>query len=192
MLRLKPCRADPSVCLPRSSGLRLPVRKRKPGTHCPVGRWRLWGYQPQATLMRNVVLSEPACRPIMRVKPPHSLFPFWAQSPLDTEHTAPHHSSKHASVCVCVMRPGFELRLTLRLCSIELFLLTIVIIIVLIGIYFNLSNSSQSAAGLKALKPAANRRYLMCKSLPYSFHVLYRSIFTLLSAKCMLGLFAFS
>ena len=31
-------------------------------------------------------------------------------------------------------------------------------------IYFNLCKSSQSAAGLKALKPAANRRNLMCKS----------------------------
>ena len=38
-------------------------------------------------------------------------------------------------------------------------------------IYFNLFKSTQSAAGLKALKPAANGRYLMCKS-PY-FHLLY-------------------
>ena len=33
-------------------------------------------------------------------------------------------------------------------------------------IYFNLSKLTQSAAGLKALKPAANGCYLMCKSLP--------------------------
>ena len=39
----------------------------------------------------------------------------------------------------------------------------------------NLSKSIQSAAGLKDLKPAANVRYLMCKSLPYYLHLLYRS-----------------
>ena len=32
-------------------------------------------------------------------------------------------------------------------------------------IYLNLTESIQSAAGLKLLKPAANGRYLMCKSL---------------------------
>ena len=40
----------------------------------------------------------------------------------------------------------------------------------------------QSVAGLKALKPAANGRYLiklMCKSLPYSLHLL-RSTFIFL------------
>ena len=35
--------------------------------------------------------------------------------------------------------------------------------------------SNQSAAGLKALKPAANGRCLVCKSSPYHFHLLYRS-----------------
>ena len=42
-------------------------------------------------------------------------------------------------------------------------------------IYLHLSKSTQSAAGLKALKPAANERYLMCKSLPYYFHLLYHT-----------------
>ena len=37
-------------------------------------------------------------------------------------------------------------------------------------IHLSLSKSTQSAAGLKPLKPAANGRYLMCKSLPYYFH----------------------
>ena len=32
---------------------------------------------------------------------------------------------------------------------------------------------------------------IMCKSLPYYFHLLYRSTFILLSAKCMLGIFVF-
>ena len=41
----------------------------------------------------------------------------------------------------------------------------------------NLSKLTQSATGQKGLKPAANGRYLMCKSLPYYFHLLYRSIF---------------
>ena len=51
-------------------------------------------------------------------------------------------------------------------------------------IYLNLSKSTQSAAGLKALKPAANGHYLICNSLPYYFHIiLYRSTFFLLSAK---------
>ena len=59
-------------------------------------------------------------------------------------------------------------------------------------IYLNLFKSTPSAAGLKALKPAASGRYLMCKSLPCYFHLLYRSTFILLSAKCMLGLFVFS
>ena len=58
-------------------------------------------------------------------------------------------------------------------------------------IYLNLSKPTQSAAGLKSLKPAAHGRYLMCKSLPYYFHLLYRSTFILLLAKCMLGLFVF-
>ena len=58
-------------------------------------------------------------------------------------------------------------------------------------IYLNLFKSTESATGLKALKPAANGSYLMCKSLPYYFHLLYRSTFILLSAKCMLGLFMF-
>ena len=58
-------------------------------------------------------------------------------------------------------------------------------------IYLNLSKSTQSAAGLKALKPAVNGRYLMCKSMPYYIHLLYRSTFILLSAKCTLGLFVF-
>ena len=43
----------------------------------------------------------------------------------------------------------------------------------------------------RCLKPAANGRYLMCKSLPYYFHLLNRSTFILLSAKGMLGLFMF-
>ena len=58
-------------------------------------------------------------------------------------------------------------------------------------IYLNLSKSTQSTARLKASKPAANGSYLMCKSLPYNFHLLYRSAFILLSAKCILGLFLF-
>ena len=49
-------------------------------------------------------------------------------------------------------------------------------------IYLNLFKPTQSAAGLKALKPAANGRYLMCKSSPYYFHLHgYRSTFILLS-----------
>ena len=44
---------------------------------------------------------------------------------------------------------------------------------------------------VKALKPAANRRYLMCKSWPYYFHLPYRSTVILLTAKCMLGLLVF-
>ena len=36
-------------------------------------------------------------------------------------------------------------------------------------IYLNLSKCIQSAAGLKALRPATNGRYLMCKTLPYYF-----------------------
>ena len=62
-------------------------------------------------------------------------------------------------------------------------------IIVSIGAFIsNVFKSNQSAAGLKALKPAANGRYL-CKSLDY-FHLLYRSTF-ILSAKCTLGLLVF-
>ena len=47
-------------------------------------------------------------------------------------------------------------------------------------IYLNLSKSNQSATGLKALKPAANGHYLMCKSLPCYLHLLYKSTFMLL------------
>ena len=54
-------------------------------------------------------------------------------------------------------------------------------------IYLNLVKSTQSAAELKALKHAAIGRYLMCKSLPYYFHLLYRSTFILLSAKVHAG-----
>ena len=56
-------------------------------------------------------------------------------------------------------------------------------------IYLNLFKWSQSAAGVKALKPAANGHYLTCKLLPY--YLLYRSTFILLSVMCMLGLFVF-
>ena len=42
-------------------------------------------------------------------------------------------------------------------------------------IYLNLFKSNQSTAGLKALKPAANGCYLMCKSSTYYFHLLYKS-----------------
>ena len=42
---------------------------------------------------------------------------------------------------------------------------------------------------MKAVKHAASGRYLMCKSLHCYLHLLYRSTFILLSAKCMLGLF---
>ena len=56
--------------------------------------------------------------------------------------------------------------------------------------YLNRSKLTQSAAGPTALKPAANGRYLMCKSLPYYLHLLYRTV--LLSVKCMLGLFVVS
>ena len=38
--------------------------------------------------------------------------------------------------------------------------------------YLDLPKLTQSIAGLKALKPAANGRYLMCKSLPYYFPVI--------------------
>ena len=58
-------------------------------------------------------------------------------------------------------------------------------------VHLNLFKATQSAAGLKALKPAVNRSYLMWKSSPYYFHLLYRSTFILLSAKYMLGLFVF-
>ena len=44
-------------------------------------------------------------------------------------------------------------------------------------IYLNLSKSAQSAAGLKALKPVANQRYLMCKSLPYCIFFILSTIF---------------
>ena len=57
-------------------------------------------------------------------------------------------------------------------------------------VYLNLFQiDSKRRMGMKALKPAANGRYLMCKSLPCYFHLLYRSTFIFLSAKCMLGLF---
>ena len=46
-------------------------------------------------------------------------------------------------------------------------------------IYLNLSKSTQSAAGLKVLNHDANGRYLLCKSLPYYFQLLYRSTFIL-------------
>ena len=49
----------------------------------------------------------------------------------------------------------------------------------------NLSKSTQTAAGLNALKPAANGRYFMCKPLPYYLHLLYRRTFILLSVKCI-------
>ena len=58
-------------------------------------------------------------------------------------------------------------------------------------IYLNLSKSNQRAAGLKAVKPAANGHYLMCKSLPYYLRLLYKSTVILLSVKCMPGLFMF-
>ena len=36
-----------------------------------------------------------------------------------------------------------------------------------------ISKSTQSAAGLNVLRPAANGRYIMCKSLPcYNLHLL--------------------
>ena len=47
-------------------------------------------------------------------------------------------------------------------------------------IYLNLSSSIQSTAGPKVLKPAANGWNLLCKSLPYYLHLLYRSTFILL------------
>ena len=54
-------------------------------------------------------------------------------------------------------------------------------------IYLNFSKLTQNAAGLKALKPAVNGRYLMCKSLPYYFRLLYRSTFILLSPSDLEG-----
>ena len=48
-------------------------------------------------------------------------------------------------------------------------------------IYHNLFKSNQRAAGLKAFKPAANGRYLMCKPLPDYLHLLTKSTFILLS-----------
>ena len=52
-------------------------------------------------------------------------------------------------------------------------------------------NQFKAPQGRTALKPAANGRYSMCKSLPYYFHLLHRSIFILLSVNCMLGHFVF-
>ena len=44
-------------------------------------------------------------------------------------------------------------------------------------IYLKFSKSTQSTAGLKALKPTASVRYLMCKLFPYCLHLLYRTTF---------------
>ena len=55
----------------------------------------------------------------------------------------------------------------------------------------SIPNQLKLVAGLKALKSAANGRYLMCKSFPYYLHLLYKSTF-IMPVKCMLGLFVFS
>ena len=49
------------------------------------------------------------------------------------------------------------------------FVVVVVVVIFDRRIYLCLSKSIQSAAGLKALKPAASGRYLMCKSLHYYY-----------------------
>ena len=59
-------------------------------------------------------------------------------------------------------------------------------------IYLNLSKSIQSTAGLKALKPVANGRSLMCKSLPYYLHLLYRSTLNPSVSKVHAGSFCVS
>ena len=52
----------------------------------------------------------------------------------------------------------------------------------LVGAFISIfSKSTQNSAGLKALKYAANRHYLMCKSLPYYLRLLYSSTFIILS-----------
>ena len=53
--------------------------------------------------------------------------------------------------------------------------MTVVCVIVFTDrrMYLNLSKSIQSTAGLRALKPAANGRYFMCKSLPYYLAYIY-------------------
>ena len=63
----------------------------------------------------------------------------------------------------------------------DMIIIFIIIIIFDKRIYINLFKSTQSAAELKDLKPAVNGRYLMCKSLPYYLHLLYRNTFILLS-----------
>ena len=76
-------------------------------------------------------------------------------------------------------------------CTYQYNIIEIIIIVTDRSIYLNLSKETESAAELKALKPAASGRYWTCKSLPRYFHLLYRSTVILLSAKCMLGLFVF-
>ena len=60
-------------------------------------------------------------------------------------------------------------------------------------IYLNLSKSTQSAAGLKALKSAANGRYLTCKSLSYCFRFnVQKYIYPPVSTKVHAGSFRVS
>ena len=60
-------------------------------------------------------------------------------------------------------------------------------------IYLNLSKSTQSTAWLKAFETCCQYGcWLMHNSLPYYFHLLYRSTFIILPAKRMLALFMFS
>ena len=64
---------------------------------------------------------------------------------------------------------------------------------VLIGTFISIiSNQLKAPQGWKlwSLLPMG-AIYLICKSSPYYFHLLYKSTFILLSAKCMLGLFVF-
>ena len=55
-----------------------------------------------------------------------------------------------------------------------LFIIIIIIIILLIDTFISIFPNQQHA-GMKALKPAANGCFLVCKSLHYYFHLLYRS-----------------
>ena len=59
-------------------------------------------------------------------------------------------------------------------------------------IYLNLSKSTESSAGLKALKPAANGRYLINVLIITLFTFTVQKYIILLSVMCMLGLSEFS
>ena len=61
--------------------------------------------------------------------------------------------------------------------SIIIMIMMIIIFNIHRCIYLNFSKLTQSTAGLKALKPTASVRYLMCKLFPYCLHLLYRTTF---------------